>query len=731
MGDIIMHKKLKTTLKLGHRYLGLLLAPILMVILVSGAVLAFKPILAPEVGVGIHPSISVAQVKITLQKADPDNQMSQLSVLKNGTQIWLQGGKRGPEGGVYDLRSGEYVGSAGMGLQTYSWFKNMHKKLFIDAGWLVELVSYALAGMLLVGAWLLRPRFKRTLMDTHNTLGWLALPLWLVLPVTGVMMCLHLGAPNFGTLETIQYPLEQVIESVGAQGQLGQLASIESIKGRYQMVKLAGETYQLNEQMQLQAVSFNRYWAKELHEGTWAGAFSGGLNLVGSLGLMVLTGTGVYSWWRRQRQSRQKQIRQDETILVAFASQTGTAAALAKQTAIALREAGQGVVCNPLSSVHPEELNGYEQVLLIVSTTGEGEVPEQANAFMAALPQSDLANTQYALLALGDSRYPYFCQAGKDIEMQLKAQGAKPLQLTVYADGTPDEVWCAWLAQIGSSLGLTLNTTMDRAQDQPVSLTLINKERLDQNESTGQREVWQLDFKAPASSTFRPGDLLLVTPHGADCPRVYSIGSSHLVGQVLRLTVGLAQFEDEQGQVGYGVCSHYLCRELTVGTSIQGLVRVHEDFHPPQDAQKKVILVATGTGIAPFPGFLMERAQQQSQACTWLFFGNRCQQKDYFYAEQLQEWRTQGVLADLTTAFSVDDGEYIQHKLVAEGTKLYEWLQQGAVVYVCGRANTVGQGVMNALQRIYQNETGAGEVEAAKWLSDLQAKQRIKMDLFG
>ncbi len=732
-----MNAKLKNYLKLGHRYVGLVLAPILMIILLSGAVLALKPIMAPEVGVGIDASINASQVIDTLNKIDPNGQMTTLTVLKGGDKIALSGGKKSPEGGVYDVRSGERLGDAGMGMETYNWFKGLHKKLMIGAGWLVEWTTYLMAAMLLVGLFLLRPRFKKALIDVHNTVGWLAFPLWLLLPVTGVMMCLHLGAPDFKQLAANPAPLTEVIAAVGEQQSLTDLASIDTVKGRYQIVKLAPEgqteSYQLDEQAQLNPVAMDRYWAKELHEGTWAGSFSGWLNLVVALALVGLTVTGVYSWYRRQRQSRQKQERGTESVLVAFASQTGTAATLAKNTAEALRATGLGVVCNPLSSVAPAELNSYEQVLLIVSTTGEGDLPEQAKAFAAALPQQSLASTHYAVLALGDSRYQHFCAAGKTIDQLLAAQGAQPLQALACADGAPNAVWQQWLADVSARMAVSLGAVAELVQDQPMALTLINKQRLDCQEVAGMREVWQLDFQAPSDCAFRPGDLVLITPNPTARPRVYSIGSSHLLGDVLSLTVGLEQYQDEQGQIGYGLSSHYLCRELMVGTRIQAALRAHEDFQPPQDAQQKAILIATGTGIAAFPGFMAERAQQQSFGNTWLCFGNRSKGGDYFYGEQLQAWQAQGVLAHLTTAFSsdADDGEYIQHKLLANGTELYAWLTQGAVVYVCGKANTVGEGALAALATIYQQATGADDAAAAAWVADLQAQQRIKMDLFG
>ena len=73
----------------------------------------------------------------------------------------------------------------------------------------------------------------------------------------------------------------------------------------------------------------------------------------------------------------------------------------------------------------------------------------------------------------------------------------------------------------------------------------------------------------------------------------------------------------------------------------------------------------------------------------------------------------------------------MQHKMLAHGKELYAWLAQGAVVYVCGKASTVGQGALTALATIYQDQTGADEAAATAWLADLQAQQRIKMDLFG
>lgn len=218
---------------------------------------------------------------------------------------------------------------------------------------------------------------------------------------------------------------------------------------------------------------------KELHEGTWAGAWSGALNFLAAIALMALTGTGLYSWLRRARQARRRSGDANASTLVAYASQTGTAARLAEATAQALREAGEAVVCASLAALDPRELIHFQHNLLIVSTTGEGDVPDPARPFLNRLGAADLKATHFNLLALGDSRYANFCGGGQKVRAALLEQGANEAAEWRRADGEPTAAWRDWLNGVAGLLGVPLGAVQAPETDRPMTLTLAERARQD------------------------------------------------------------------------------------------------------------------------------------------------------------------------------------------------------------------------------------------------------------
>ncbi len=156
----------------------------------------------------------------------------------------------------------------------------------------------------------------------------------------------------------------------------------------------------------------------------------------------------LWAWRRaRRREARQAQALQaldapaaDDTLLVAYATQTGHAESLAVQTAESLRAGGLAVRVAPLGQLDPARLSGYRRMLFVASTYGEGDPPDAAAAFAGHMqaPHAGLAGAQYAVLALGDSGYANFCGFGHRLDDWLHAQGATPLfDLVEVDDGDP------------------------------------------------------------------------------------------------------------------------------------------------------------------------------------------------------------------------------------------------------------------------------------------------------
>lgn len=143
------------------------------------------------------------------------------------------------------------------------------------------------------------------------------------------------------------------------------------------------------------------------------------------------------------------------SVTVLFGSQTGTAEGLARKTSRRLAEAGFAPTVRPLDDCAMDELAEAERLLVITSTYGDGEMPDNAQVFWEELSAADapsLATLAYAVLALGDSSYPDFCQAGKDIDARLAELGARCFHDRVDCDVDVDEPFEAWLKAAVASI---------------------------------------------------------------------------------------------------------------------------------------------------------------------------------------------------------------------------------------------------------------------------------------
>jgi len=148
-------------------------------------------------------------------------------------------------------------------------------------------------------------------------------------------------------------------------------------------------------------------------------------------------------------------------------------------------------------------------------------------------------------------------------------------------------------------------------------------------------------------------------------------------------------------------------------------------------------MVGAGTGLAPFRGFLQERAALKGQGVpverSLLFFGCRDRAADYLYADELAGWAADGIVR-VEGAFSRTadtPSRYVQDALLDCADEVWELLQHGAAVFVCGNAATMAPGVRSALTTIFRDKTGAGEADAAAWLAGLRTTDRFLEDIWG
>ncbi len=220
-------------------------------------------------------------------------------------------------------------------------------------------------------------------------------------------------------------------------------------------------------------------------------------------------------------------------------------------------------------------------------------------------------------------------------------------------------------------------------------------------------------------------------------PRYYSISSSPSADPArCSITVGVVGGPAASGRGIYkGICSNYLS-DRGVGNTVYATVReTKAGFRLPDDSSVPIIMIGPGTGLAPFRGFLQERAARKAKGAVlgpaMLFFGCRHPDQDFLYADELNALAASGI-TELFTAFSRADGPktYVQHVLTAQKDKVWPLIERGAIIYVCGDGSKMEPDVKAALVAIHREKSGSDAVAAARWIEEMGAKNRYVLDVW-
>ncbi|SHK15179.1 cytochrome P450 / NADPH-cytochrome P450 reductase [Pseudonocardia thermophila] len=219
-------------------------------------------------------------------------------------------------------------------------------------------------------------------------------------------------------------------------------------------------------------------------------------------------------------------------------------------------------------------------------------------------------------------------------------------------------------------------------------------------------------------------------------PRYYSISSSPLVDAgTCTITAGVLRAPARSGVGTFtGVCSGHLAALPELGTAFVFVREPSIPFRPPENPHIPMIMIGAGTGLAPFRGFLQERAAQRAQGApvsrSLLFAGCRGPAIDQLYGDELESWSD---IVDVEYAYSRagDRRRYVQDAIRDRAETVWGLLQQGAPVFVCGNAATMAPGVRAALTDVFRDRTGTGQADADAWLAGLRGSDRFLEDIWG
>ncbi|EAA8278009.1 NADPH-dependent assimilatory sulfite reductase flavoprotein subunit [Salmonella enterica] len=536
-------------------------------------------------------------------------------------------------------------------------------------------------------------------------------------------------------------------------------------------------------------------------------------------------------------------------ITLISASQTGNA----RRVAEALRDDLLAVNLN-VNLVNAGDYKfkqiACEKLLVVVtSTQGEGEPPEEAVAlhkFLFSKKAPRLNNTAFAVFSLGDTSYEFFCQAGKDFDNKLAELGGERLLDRVDADVEYQTVAAQWRARIvdvlksrtpvttpvpsvvsgavneihtspytkeaplraslsvnqkitgrnsekdvrhieidlgdsglcyqpGDALGVWYQNDPALVKeivellwlkgDEPVAVDgkllpltealqwhfelTVNTAGIVENYATLTRSEFllplvgdkaQLQHYAAATPI---ADMLRFSPSQLDAdalvgllrpltPRLYSIASSQAeVENEVHLTVGVVRY-DIEGRARAGGASSFLADRVDDEGEVRVFIEHNDNFRLPTNPETPIIMIGSGTGIAPFRAFMQQRAAEGAEGKNWLFFGNPHFTEDFLYQVEWQRYVKEGLLSRIDLAWSRDQKEkiYVQDKLREQGAELWRWINDGAHIYVCGDARRMAADVEKALLEVIAEFGGMDLESADEYLSELRVERRYQRDVY-
>ncbi len=540
-------------------------------------------------------------------------------------------------------------------------------------------------------------------------------------------------------------------------------------------------------------------------------------------------------------------------VTILYGSHTGNCESLSEEFAGKLKEQQFNVTVSSMDDFKPKALKKVEDLLILTSTHGDGDPPDNALSFYDFLHSKrapELDGVRFSVLALGDSSYEFFCQTGKEFDQRLEELGAERIADRVDCDLDFEEPAEEWFQAVAEELDTGQNQTGDVPQAAPglnqTSETVYSRsnpfnaeilENINLNGRGSNKETRHLELDLEGTGIqYKPGDSLGIFPEndpslvdqliqlmdwnpeetvtinkqgeiralrealtshfeitsltkpllekaaaltsnealkelvdpensqelkayteGRDLldllqdfgpwdasvhdfiailrkipVRLYSIASSPEANpDEVHLTIGAVRY-DAHGRPRSGVCSVQCAERSEPGDKLPVFVQRNQNFKLPENEETPVIMIGAGTGVAPYRAFLEEREENEASGDTWLFFGDQHFVTDFLYQTEWQRWLKEGVLTKMDVAFSRDTDEkvYVQHRMHEHSKELYEWLQSGAHVYVCGDEQYMAKDVQETLLTILKEEGQMNDEQAEQYLADMRQAKRYQRDVY-
>jgi sulfite reductase (NADPH) flavoprotein alpha-component len=213
-------------------------------------------------------------------------------------------------------------------------------------------------------------------------------------------------------------------------------------------------------------------------------------------------------------------------------------------------------------------------------------------------------------------------------------------------------------------------------------------------------------------------------------PRLYSIASSPSVDPTRAAITTSTLSYRLHGELRRGAVTGYQIPTAKPGSSLSVFIEPDPQFRLSDGTD--IIMIAAGTGIAPFRAFVAECRTRVQSRRAWLFFGTRTRSDDFLYEQEWQRALDDGSLTRMDVAFSrdLDRKFYVQHRLLEHGPAVYAWIEGGASVYVCGDAATMAPAVHQALVEIVMGQGRIPREQAIEYLRRMARDRRYCRSIY-
>ncbi|MFS4449442.1 PepSY domain-containing protein [Maribacter sp. 2307UL18-2] len=722
-----------------HLVLALTSALFLVLASVTGAILAFEPIISAS-----KPYKPIAISGITLSETiealeNHYDEVLSLEVDHNDFLIASVVTSNGDSETIFvHPKTGEKLGEPTPQSSLFQFTTNLHRSLFLKSigRFFVGVVSFLLCLIAVTGLVLIIKRqggvqklFSRVQKDYfelryHVILGRLFLAPIILVAATGV----YLSAEKFSHIPNTERT-HQMLEPNSAinpdvmpnelqiftELKLSEVRSVnfpfsEMPEDYFEVTLKDKEVYvdqytgQILSEVNYPFTALASRWSLFLHTGQGSALWALVL-LSASISILFFVYSGLVMWIKRRRSVKSNFVMADKdeaSHIVLVGSETGNTFRYAKQLSSVLTHAGKSVFMTELNRFSTYEK--AEHFIILTSTYGEGDAPTNARNFATLLTQLKTRHTiKFAVVGFGSLLYPDYCAFALAVDGLLEKTDGFERVLPIHKiNNQNDRVFQDWVHQWTAETKTPIAIQISRKRQKvPVAKPFTVVERTALNDDS----TFLIRLRPHRKASFQSGDLAGIVPDDG-IKRQYSIAK--MENDIL-LSVK---------KHAHGVCSPLLS-ELELGETMKVLIEENIGFHFPKNNQP-VLLIANGTGIAPFLGMLHENRRKVE---TYLFLGLQKRKSLALYEGILSRVTKRKKLTDIQIAYSREDKcNYVQDLVKRNPELISNLLRDGGSIYICGSLN-MQKAVLRELESITAEKLNTP-------LSIYEHREQLKMDCY-